>query len=446
MPLTVAGGRGFLSGVWSYLSLHTGEVPTPENELDGAGYARAALTWEGSDSGVIVTNPPVFPVATSAWQEVFSIAIRDSQLGDAEFMAYVGLARGIKTDAGRRPVIARDFLELGLGDAGGTLHKAGFPLVYDYELVRGTWLSLHTADPGRNGDHEQTGAGYARVQLSAAAPYDMVLSDAPQAAYVSARRVEFARATGAWTTVTHAALWSRQVGGDILYSFQLASAVMSPREESLLYFDEGELVIDFTGSLYTVLPERATQLVTDTPPLDVSAPEEESRTQAPSRRLVAKELADRTPRNDTETRALIREVMGQVLRPGTGIVIQPQVDGSLLIAEAGHAGPGPTVTSYVADGLNADFTASELAAGVTSTTRTLTLPAWPADEERYLALAYPTSEGPLRSIIYGGGAINQLASWERLADLRIRDVDCHVYRLYGEATDVLSGIDIHLGF
>ena len=136
MPLTATGARGFLAGTWSHLSLHSAQVPTPDNELGGAGYARVPLAWEGRGEGVGVAVAPAFPLATASWQEVFSLAIRDSALADADFMAYVEFAEGISTDAGRRPDVARALLDFTVDDGDGRLTGEGRQKVYGYGLAR----------------------------------------------------------------------------------------------------------------------------------------------------------------------------------------------------------------------------------------------------------------------------------------------------------------------
>ena len=712
MPLTATGARGFLAGRWSWLSLHTGDVPTPANELSGGGYARAALAWEASQGGVVASSDPVFAVADAAWPEVHSLAIRDAEGADAEILAYVGLSAPVITARGRRPAISAEVLELAIGTAGGALAEAGRIRLYGERLVRGTWLSLHTGDP-QAGGAEMAGLGYARRRLSDAAPFDMVVSDAPRAAFVNARRIEMARSTGlrvdpagdpvydadrsvsasvyaaavaamgggaspdprgaasdgthlwvvdasgavvafavadlpsggvvreksltpartaaavgvapgtpvltgaatdgetlwicdnrsqitakvvgldvqtmarnaardignqalrpVWrhpgltgagcdgttlwiatgedrlsafrvadlvadpasdfstrnnnvfhgvaaegddlwvvngtstvmrldrTTraiqdaetlnaaklraalgyapslygaaaggvdffslwlvdtvqkrvlgfdrghyvepITHAALWDRQAGGTRLYSFALAEAVQWPDTGGALMFEAGAFAIDFTASHYTVVPERAKALVSDAP-LDLAIPLAEPADVAPSRRAVAEALADRTPRNDPALRAFVREVMGQVLEAGPGIEILPQVDGRLEVAERGRGTPA-AVARYIAAARTAGFTASDFVAGATSTTRTLGIPLWPPDEQRYLALAYPASEGPLRSVTYDRSAVNQVASWEALSNLSINAVEYRVYRLYGEALGTLSGSAVNLGY
>ena len=110
----------------------------------------------------------------------------------------------------------------------------------------------------------------------------------------------------------------------------------------------------------------------------------------------------------------------------------------------GRGGGASTGTVYLAVAQDADFTAAELAAGTSAEHFTLNIPVWPAGT-RYLAVAYPSVDGPLASVHYGGGAVNQVAGWEALSNLEIDGVDCRVYRLYGQAQHVLSGVEARFG-
>ena len=110
----------------------------------------------------------------------------------------------------------------------------------------------------------------------------------------------------------------------------------------------------------------------------------------------------------------------------------------------GRGGGHSTGTVYLAVAQDADFTAAELAAGTSAERFSLTIPVWPSGT-RYMAVAYPAIDGTLKTVHYGGGAVNQVNGWEQLGNLMIDGVDCHVYRLYGQAQHVLSGVSIELG-
>lgn len=259
MPLTASGARAFLDGGWSYLSLHTGDIPTFSNELSGGGYARVPLIWSMSADGVNPNAAPAFGPATSDWLGVFSLAVRGGTEEDSGIHAYVSLASEISTSSGSRPVIPQSLLELGLMTGGGALRSAGFLSVYGHGLVRGTYLALHTASPTESAPSEAASPGYARQALPDSAPYAFDLSDAPEAAYELVRRLRYGPSTGTLVggeTITHAAFWSASTGGTLLYSFALGGSVEWPGTGAMLSFEPGSVVVDFTADTYVEIPER----------------------------------------------------------------------------------------------------------------------------------------------------------------------------------------------
>ena len=452
MPVTLQGARSFLAGEWGFLSAHTGGIPTRANEVSGNGYSRAGLAWEASPTGVRPTAPPSFPLAAGgAWPEILSYAIRDSAARTSPFLAYVTLADGVSVADGERPLIARDLLDLPIGEAPGALTEEGRLRVYDYGLVRGTFLSFHSAEPVDGDDGELAQAGYARIALSNAAPFDFGLSPAPKAAYVNERALSSPAAGEAWPAVTHFGLWDAAAGGNLFYHAPIEVQNIALAVGEMLRAAAGAFTIDFTSGTYAVLGERAAELVTDTD-LDVADPASEPTDVAPSRRVVAARFARSTLRTDDELKDFITDVIecAVVAKAGGGIEVtrvnQPRPDPDLIELSLSGVGSGASVPRYAAVSINSDFTAAEFLAGSTSRTRSLTVPAWPDGQTRYVAVAYPETEGDLDSVTYDASDNNQVGAWEQLADVTIAAVDCHVYRLYGQAYDAFRGTVINLGF
>jgi hypothetical protein len=71
--------------------------------------------------------------------------------------------------------------------------------------IRQVFLALHTADPGRDGSAEITGAGYGRQQITGFSPDGLA----------NINEMEFRELPP--LTVTHVGLWDAQRGGSFLW-------------------------------------------------------------------------------------------------------------------------------------------------------------------------------------------------------------------------------------
>ncbi|OZC50504.1 phage tail fiber protein [Rhodococcoides fascians] len=89
-----------------------------------------------------------------------------------------------------------------------------------YTGTIGTWISLHTADPGTSGANEATGGGYARKQTTwTGGAVDGTLAG-------SAVTIPVAAGTYAW-----AGIWSAQTGGRFVGSIPIASTQLGATGE-----------------------------------------------------------------------------------------------------------------------------------------------------------------------------------------------------------------------
>ena len=86
----------------------------------------------------------------------------------------------------------------------------------EYTAPANYFISLHTGDPGEDGQtaNEATGSGYARVSTASADWNAATLAD--PSVLDNLNSIDFAQATGDWSTgtdMTHAGLWRSLSGG-----------------------------------------------------------------------------------------------------------------------------------------------------------------------------------------------------------------------------------------
>lgn len=96
-----------------------------------------------------------------------------------------------------------------------------------------TWVALSTADPTEDGTGlaEPVGGGYARVQVAAWTRSGSRISNTNQ--------VQFPEASGSWGTITHFAVVSASVGGNVLFRGSLSPARAVNVGDTLFFAADG---------------------------------------------------------------------------------------------------------------------------------------------------------------------------------------------------------------
>lgn len=113
-------------------------------------------------------------------------------------------------------------------------------------LPAGTYVSLHTGDPGATGASEVTAGawpGYARRKAEGAGAIGTGWTAPSTGSSSNTNQIPFPANDGAGTvTVTHFAIWDALTGGNCLQSAALATA-RALAVGDILIFDTGSLVV-----------------------------------------------------------------------------------------------------------------------------------------------------------------------------------------------------------
>lgn len=114
-----------------------------------------------------------------------------------------------------------------------------------YSVPTSLWLGLSTADPGEDGSGvaEPSGNAYARVEIeNDTDAWEAAALDEGLGTKENKVDFTFAKATGAWGTITHFFLADQASGGNILASGSLTVA-QEVITDNILKFPAGDLVI-----------------------------------------------------------------------------------------------------------------------------------------------------------------------------------------------------------
>lgn len=245
MVLNTMRGQAAAAPAALYLALYLsnpGETGSEGTEVNYAGYARQAVAFTAPaamNGGIGVQNTAdiTFPVSGVNMGTVTHVGVLDSPSG-GNMLLYGEFIDGLIVEANESPVIVAGEAQWWMT---GEMSRAFRTKVLG--LLRGQsisgfapYLALYNGNP-EDGGAELSGGNYARLQLTFAAPEVVGNGQSEMANSVA---VSTQRATAAWGTWTHTAVFDWGSGGVPVY-FEPRTAPKEVRQGMRVYLDVGAL-------------------------------------------------------------------------------------------------------------------------------------------------------------------------------------------------------------